>query len=347
MSDKKGFTLVELLGVFVLLGIIALVIIPYATGILTRMKTSDYERFENNIFLATEAYLQSKNDNYKQLGMDGGVDYISFAELIDEGFLSKNLVNPNTNAKINQNYSVKVSKDTNGLNYEILENNYSTSAYVREGLLVQYDLYKSPYITNGTQYLLDLSGNDNNGVLNTFESNSGWQTNELLLDGVDDYVNLGLENYNFGQNITFEALIKINELKTTNNQDFFGNWEVAGGGLYFNTSSKLGFYMYIEELSTGKSITAPANINNWYTVVGTYDGSIMKLYINGELKNSLEVTGTIKKSSVNIALGANANTNSYSNYSNISVKRAMIYNRALTQEEIQQNYEIDKGRFGI
>ena len=38
MSYKKGFTLVELLGVFVILSIIVLVTFPYATGLLKNTK---------------------------------------------------------------------------------------------------------------------------------------------------------------------------------------------------------------------------------------------------------------------------------------------------------------------
>ena len=34
-------------------------------------------------------------------------------------------------------------------------------------------------------------------------------------------------------------------------------------------------------------------------------------------------------------------------YSDMNVYSAKIYNRALTEEEIKQNYKIDKKRFGI
>ena len=48
MSYKKGFTLVELLGVFVILSIIVLVTFPYATGLLKNTKDREYERFEKS-----------------------------------------------------------------------------------------------------------------------------------------------------------------------------------------------------------------------------------------------------------------------------------------------------------
>ena len=43
MAYKKGFTLVELLGVFVILSIIVLVTFPYATGLLKNTKDNIWE----------------------------------------------------------------------------------------------------------------------------------------------------------------------------------------------------------------------------------------------------------------------------------------------------------------
>ena len=46
-------------------------------------------------------------------------------------------------------------------------------------------------------------------------------------------------------------------------------------------------------------------------------------------------------------IGANPNFGENIHFSNIVVDNALIYNRALTEEEINKNYEIDKERFGI
>ena len=109
MSYKKGFTLVELLGVFVILSIIVLVTFPYATGLLRNTKDSEYKGFEKNLFLATEAYIESNSEIYSQFSENGTIDYISISDLIENQFLSKKMTNPKTKTEINENGCIKVN----------------------------------------------------------------------------------------------------------------------------------------------------------------------------------------------------------------------------------------------
>jgi len=79
-------------------------------------------------------------------------------------------------------------------------------------------------------------------------------------------------------------------------------------------------------------------LNKWYTVVGTYDGSEVKLYIDGILHDSQQANGTIKSSPMEILIGANPNGNSNARFSNIDVTNVDIYNRCLSAEEIEKGY---------
>ena len=62
---KKGFTLVELLGVFAIMSMIVLIAVPSVTNMLKQSEQDQYANFENDIFLAAEAYLSSNSDIYK------------------------------------------------------------------------------------------------------------------------------------------------------------------------------------------------------------------------------------------------------------------------------------------
>ena len=120
MNKKGGFTLVELLGVFVFLGIVALITIPFVTGMLSKTKKETSQRFEDNVFLATEAYIQDNSDDYTELETNGGTTNILFKDLIDSGYLNKNMVDPTSKQSVKDlNYSVHVEKTVNGFTYTI------------------------------------------------------------------------------------------------------------------------------------------------------------------------------------------------------------------------------------
>lgn len=174
----------------------------------------------------------------------------------------------------------------------------------------------------------------------------------VSFDGDDDYINLGLENYDFGNSITYAIRLKVNSIREADrdqtddfeeeNDIFINNFENAGGGLE-TINNYFSFSLWIEELGEYKKISATnieIELGKWYTLVGTYDGNIMKLYIDGMLQASYDITGNILESSVPFHLGANYNlySDKYYEHSNIDVAQADIYNRALTAEEIENGY---------
>ena len=73
--------------------------------------------------------------------------------------------------------------------------------------------------------------------------------------------------------------------------------------------------------------------NNWYNIVGTYDGTSMKLYVNGDVLNNKTVKGKLENYNTDLFIGMH-NSNKYGTpgtYDNFS-----IYNRALTKTEIEK-----------
>ena len=154
----------------------------------------------------------------------------------------------------------------------------------------------------------------------------------VSFDGVDDYIDLGLENYDFGNSATLAINLVMYE---DAHQEIFDNVESAGMSLFYNQDS-IRFEVYVEELNKYQIIYGPKlEVGKNHSIVGTYDGTTIKLYVNGELVDSLDVTGTIKVSDMPFLLGANpGQNNTASIFSNINVYQATIYNRAISEEEI-------------
>lgn len=81
------------------------------------------------------------------------------------------------------------------------------------------------------------------------------------------------------------------------------------------------------------------SLKEWTMLTGTYDGGIMKIYLNGILNDSLKITGSISSYHTNLNFGrwAPGGTNG-EQYLDGQLDDISIWNRSLTQQEIKELY---------
>jgi len=94
---------------------------------------------------------------------------------------------------------------------------------------------------------------------------------------------------------------------------------------------------------------ADSSVGTWNQIVARRSGTELKLYLNGVLKNTgtINVLGTGTPTSNTLRL-ATANYNGgFSWHSNVNIASLKMYNKALTDNEISQNYNALKHRFGL
>ena len=179
-----------------------------------------------------------------------------------------------------------------------------------------------------------------------------WQTlpsgkSALSFDGVDDYVEVPDSpslNIDYG---SFEIWIKFNELNKDVEQDFFSKQggSLSGWGFYNpKNSNKLGFILVTTEGYTAHYfLTATTGV--WYHIVGTYDGTRKRVYVNGEKKLDTEVSGKIVNNpDIHVHIG------SYPGGSypvNGLIDEVRIYSRALSEDEIRRLYELTRVFYGV
>ena len=92
--------------------------------------------------------------------------------------------------------------------------------------------------------------------------------------------------------------------------DIVANWETGGFGLVIDTDKKLKFGI---RTTTGSAYVYAASsgavsLSEWHTAVGTYDGTTIKVYLDGSLVGSTTISGSIKSTSAQIAVGADPYT---------------------------------------
>ncbi|MCK5488304.1 MAG: LamG domain-containing protein, partial [Desulfobacterales bacterium] len=143
---------------------------------------------------------------------------------------------------------------------------------------------------------------------------------------------------NINDAITVETWINTSENKAvqfiagrgdTGYSGWFLSWE--GGTIQFKVGSG----------SAAVRPVSPGNqINTWYHVVGTYDRTSAKLYINGENKDTVPFTspinyGSIARTWIGQIPGGGGTP---ARYFNGKIDEVRIYNRSLSPEEINASY---------
>jgi len=176
-------------------------------------------------------------------------------------------------------------------------------------------------------------------------SNSG----NIFFDGTNDYANFSVTN--LSTTTTVEMWCKIGASYT--NGMFFGwaNYSVwcSGGRLGYNTASS-----DIYGISAA-SVTSLGLVNNWKHYVFEMRSDVSytnnKIYINAIPQTLSQQIGTENATNRNFNNGLGriaiwrGGTTTFFIDMNCAIFK--VYNRSLTQDEIKQNYNAIRGRFGV
>lgn len=344
MQKKKresAFTLVELLGVLTLLGAILLIVVPNVLQLLSKSKNQDYDRFLNDISLAAEAYIQGSSKKFSQLDVVSGKAFLNVNELVENGFLTSTKIDPSTNKKINLKGTIIAQKTPSGtITYDFINKDITNDAYKKDGLLLNYNIASKP-LTSWS----DQSGTGNDGQLMGFNANNGFQGSSINFDGTN-YI---LSNEINPTQVTLSSYLMIPEVTNTE-QVLMSNYENGGYGFVTDIDGvhKIIFAINVNGTYYRIYSTKDYEINRFYQLIGTYDGTTMKFYLNGELQGTLAISGTITtpQNATHFMIGGNPSGTTASTKTKSYVSSVKIYNHAFTEAEVKNDSEVDKARFG-
>lgn len=218
------------------------------------------------------------------------------------------------------------------------------------------------HFDDGTTPTADSSSNGNDGAVHgaSWVGSDGGQWdgqdvqfstgNSLSFDGVNDYVSVNNDpSLRITGPITLEAWVNFDSFGSSS--DFKGivaKWCHAneggsgwGYGLFKTTmvANRIAFHL-ASEAGAGNTWVVSNNVpslHQWYHVVGTYDGTNMRLYINGTPQTGTATIDKIYDNSEPVTIGMFEPNNNF--WFNGTIDEARIYNRALSLDEIKCHYE--------
>jgi hypothetical protein len=230
------------------------------------------------------------------------------------------------------------------------------------GLVLALDAGNRLSYVSGSTLWNDISNNNNNGTLingPTFNAANG---GSIVFDGSNDNINI-LDNSsidfgtsNFTSNIwiyPYSSSLVINgEYGVINKNNGFQN--SPGWGLELSTYECFPPFptIFLEGFNSGQSSWGNTNITGsiktqaWSNINLVRNGNNFNMYINGILSNTTTNSnvGFNVDNSVNLTLAKN-NTWQFSYKGEIS--NFNLYNRALSAQEVLQNFNAQKSRFGL
>ena len=220
---------------------------------------------------------------------------------------------------------------------------------VTDGLVFCVDAGdKMSYPGAGTTWT-DLSKNRNNGTLTngpTFNSANG---GSIVFDGTNDYISITRNSTITPDYISICGWIKINS-KSSSQFLLALPRSVNGGASYmmYYSLSLDGFVAYARTNSTGTiqtTSTFSPDTGRWYSLCMTSNGSNLILFIDGEFEASSSFSSVLEYSGSTVLRMGSYDNQGTPTYTNGNIALTQIYNRALTPDEIKQNYNATRGRF--
>lgn len=360
-KSPRGFTIVELLVVIVVIGILAAITIISYSGITNR---------------ATVASLQSDLENASKMLKIDQVNNGAFPATLAAANGGKGIV---ASSGTTIDYAVDnpsnptafcMTATNNGIVYKI-----SDSSTPAQGDCLDFALRArldagnpASYPGTGTTWT-DLSGNNNNGTLVNGVGYNSSNGGSLTFDGTSNYVNAGnTATMNTPNALTVIAWVNFGYLDYSGST---GNlYTIASKGRPDSLSPTTGWWFGYDNRNNRKSfaytcfgnssggysgggnnfapnVTSPSmNASTWYQLAFTVNSSEARLYMNGTQQgatrtmSNLALSNTISNFYVGIPDGGSTNFRG-------NIARIDVYGRVLSPNEVMSAFNNLRSRFGL
>jgi hypothetical protein len=232
---------------------------------------------------------------------------------------------------------------------------YSFGKIVTDGLVLALDAADRNSYVSGSTTWRDVSGNNNSGSLvngPTFNSGNG---GSIVFDGTNDYGRVNQLDLSYTNKITVSFWFKFTSTTVKLPSEFTTNSDNTTGAFQIATSAVNPGDLYAHVYQGGyNQIRTNLSYNDglYHNVCFVFDLSLttsqkIQCYVDGNVAaktqlQSTNVTANFLKSDLYIFSRAGT-----SFFQPGTLNLYQIYNRALSAQEVLQNYNAQKSRFGL
>lgn len=334
MKNRRGFTLIEMIGIITVLALILLVALPSMTKTLKRNEQKKYDNYINNLKMVSETYLvdqlQKKNITFKD-----DVTYFTLGDVIDAGYVKDVITNPTNDKKIARDTRIKVTKNIDSTySFDIQEYYNNVSDYNKENLIIHYDAVK---YTGQNKF-----ANNTDEVDYDFGSNATWTENGMLFEKKTiPFINLN-QSYSTEKMTASFSIKSLEDLGDCGNCYTYPLWlfkdNVENGTFGFRRM----VFLFYKNGNNTVLYSQPLEKDKNYTITFVQeDLTTRRVYVNGKLYAVNSSATGLNLTAINYnQIGINPSLY------NLKINNLLIYNRALSAKEIENLYKLDKDRFG-
>ena len=242
-------------------------------------------------------------------------------------------------------------------NYRAMLPRFSDPALITDGLILNYDFGSAETYPGSGTNAQNLVGTGYTGTLNNSPTYSTLAGGSLTFNGTNTYISSA--DPGLAVPFTMNVWLYFNSLsgwQTIIGQDT--STAVPRGRFYFQRANanalspiipgRINFTLTKSdgEVWIVNSLANPS-LSTWtnYTVV--VSSTQMSLYQNGILQESTTGTLSLQPGTGSITYGVGWYDSILADYSNLNMSSVQIYNRALSESEIAQNFNNMRNRFGV
>ena len=230
--------------------------------------------------------------------------------------------------------------------------------YVTDNLYAFYDGIENTKVghndaaTSWYNKALDLNSNTATTAVNTINGYTvpTWtKDNGLEFDGIDDYIDSGFNQNQFGNNISISTVVTIKDLS-----QYRGIWGYhMGAPVWSGTTAQANIDIlslaYYTENGSAAGVALPSSdiLNKKVSVTAVMKDKVgLSVYLNGKLYGHQAETNSFNPiTGYNFIIGKSFPDDD--RYFKGTIYNFMVYKKALTDSEVLENYKVNKTRYNL